>query len=112
MTKQNFRGWAVVDSRGTISNMKALDLDIARNFVPAISLVLCFAVVLANQAPHSAAHAVLLIALTMLGPLCLLRTSRGDNMKMKGWLIFMGSASVSPKSKATKLCGRRLTSLI
>ncbi|KAJ9099131.1 hypothetical protein QFC21_004010 [Naganishia friedmannii] len=91
-TKQNPQGWAVTDFRGMMGNIKALNFETARKFVPAVSLVLCSAVALAKKAPHSVAHAALLIGITMLGPMCLLRTSRGDNMKMKGWLIFMGSA--------------------
>lgn len=74
-----------------------LNFDATRKVVPGVSLVICSAIVLANQALRSAAYAALMAAMITLGPICFLRLTRGGDMKMKEGLIGMGCALVSRK---------------
>jgi hypothetical protein len=88
----------VEDSKGKALAIGAFNFVAARKVFPAASLVLCYTIILANKASLSATYVALMIGMTMLGPLSVLHTTRGDDMKMKGWLIFMGSTLVSSKN--------------
>ncbi|KAJ9099132.1 hypothetical protein QFC21_004011 [Naganishia friedmannii] len=88
----DLHGWCVTDATRRMHPIGDLNFDAAWKIVPGVSLALCSAIILANQAPHSAVYAVLMVAMTMLGPICFLRLTRGADMKMKGPLMMMGFA--------------------
>ncbi|KAJ9116287.1 hypothetical protein QFC22_004727 [Naganishia vaughanmartiniae] len=92
ITKHHSHGWAVGKLGGKISGISALTFTTLGITAPLMSVMLCSLIVLARQTPRPAMHAALMLAMTTLLALYNLCTARGDDMKMKRWLLFWGAA--------------------